>query len=306
LSSRPNGYAGLPLIPMGPDGTPYNASLKSLFTIAVLTFSLLSFLAACGPTATPEHAEPVPMATFAPTPTPAFTVIQFGTTDSDFASDMAIDRAGNVYVVGTIDKGALPGQTSLGEVDAYVRKYDVHGNEIWTRQFGTQSQDHASGVRVDGAGNVYVVGFTRGALTGETNLGSSDVYLRKYDGDGSELWTRQFGTEGMDMANGIAIDRTGNVYVVGFTLGSDRGREGLPWLSPPHIRCLHLPLDCWQKGHSGCRTGGSTTRSHRYHAYLGRRYLSRWAGRECLPVVLLHIRCLPHLSPHQSLRRKLG
>ena len=169
----------------------------------------------------------MPTATFAPTPAPAITVIQFGTPDSDFASDVAIDRAGNVYVVGTIDQGALPGQTSLGEVDAYVRKYDSHGNEIWTRQFGTQSQDHASGVRVDGAGNVVVVGFTRGAFPGETNLGNSDAYVRKYDGDGNELWTRQFGGEGMDMANGMAMDRTGNVYVVGFTLGSDRGRANM-------------------------------------------------------------------------------
>ena len=97
-------------------------AIKRLFSIAALTISLLTLLAACGTTAAPEHAEPVPTATFAPTPTPAMAVIQFGTPGSDFASDVAIDRAGNVYVVGTIDHGALPGQTSLGEVDAYVRK----------------------------------------------------------------------------------------------------------------------------------------------------------------------------------------
>jgi len=54
-------------------------TMKRLFSIAALTISLLAVLAACGPTATPEHAEPVPTATFAPTPTPAITVIQFGT-----------------------------------------------------------------------------------------------------------------------------------------------------------------------------------------------------------------------------------
>jgi len=175
-------------------------------------------LAPVGGTAAPGNIEPVPAATLVltpiPTPIPTITVIQFGTPDSDFASGVAIDGTGNVYVVGDIQAGALPGQTSLGDADAYLRKYDGHGNEIWTRQFGTQSEDHATGVRVDGAGNVYVVGLTRGAFPGHTGLVGIDydAYIRKYDGDGNELWTRQFGTprqsaaQGEDHASDVAVD----------------------------------------------------------------------------------------------------
>ena len=107
--------------------------MKRSFTIAALTISLLTLLLACGGTAAPEQTEPVPTATFAPTPTPEFTVIQFGTPDSDYATGVAIDGASNVYVVGDIQQGALPGQTSLGAADAYLRKYDGQGKEIWTR-----------------------------------------------------------------------------------------------------------------------------------------------------------------------------
>ena len=42
--------------------------------------------------------------------------------------------------------GALPGQTHLGTFDAIVRKYDVNGNEAWTRQFGTATDDQALAV----------------------------------------------------------------------------------------------------------------------------------------------------------------
>ena len=213
--------------------------MKILFTIAALAFSLLALLAACGGTAAPEHTEPVPTATLAltPTPTPALTitVIQFGTPSSDFASGVAIDGAGNLYVVGDIQQGALPGETSLGDADAYLRKYDGQGNELWTRQFGTQSEDHATGITVDGAGNLYVVGLTRGAFPGHTSLVGIDydAYLRKYDGDGNELWTRQFGTprqpgaQGEDHASDVAVDGAGNVYVVGFTFGSLPGQANL-------------------------------------------------------------------------------
>ena len=206
------------------------------FTIAVLTFSLLALLAACVGKAAPEHTEPVPTATLAPTPTPipapTITAIQFGTSESDFASGVAIDGAGNLYVVGDIQQGALPGQTSLGDVDAYLRKYDGHGNEIWTRQFGTQSEDHATGVTVDGAGNLYVVGLTRGAVGDQISLVGIDYdgYVRKFDGDGNELWTRQFGTPRVlveDFTSDVAVDGAGNVYVVGFTSGPLPGQANL-------------------------------------------------------------------------------
>src|SRR5206468_278053 len=89
---------------------------------------------------------------------------------------------GNVYVVGDIPFAALPGQTSAGDADAYVRKYDASGTELWTRQFGTADDDLANGIAVDGSG-VYVTGYTTGALPGQTNAGLDDAYVRKNDAD---------------------------------------------------------------------------------------------------------------------------
>ncbi|MBI2820490.1 MAG: hypothetical protein HYX73_10970, partial [Acidobacteria bacterium] len=148
---------------------------------------------------------------------------QFGTSNPDSARGVAVDAAG-VYVVGTILSGSLPGQTSAGNYDAFVRKYDSNGNELWTRQFGTASPDQARGVAVD-ATSVYIVGGTNGALPGQTSAGSSDAFVRRYDANGTELWTRQFGSSsfGFDEALGVAVDSTG-VYVTGTAGGTLPGQ----------------------------------------------------------------------------------
>ncbi len=148
---------------------------------------------------------------------------QFGSSSSDYAFGVAVDGSGNVYITGST-YGTLPGQTSAGAGDAFVRKYDSNGNELWTRQFGGSSYDEAYGVAVDGSGNVYVAGLTTGTLPGQTSAGLTDAFVRKYDASGNELWTRQFGGSSYDYANDVAVDGSGNVYVGGITFGALPGQ----------------------------------------------------------------------------------
>lgn len=89
--------------------------------------------------------------------------------------------------------------------------------EEWNPQVGTATDDEAIGVVLDAEGNAYVVGRVTGALAGELHLGETDGYLQKFDPDGALLWTEQFGTAGFDMANAVALDDLGHVYVVGQT-----------------------------------------------------------------------------------------
>jgi len=110
---------------------------------------------------------------------------------------------------------ALPGQTSQGGKDAYLRAYDSSGRELWTRQFGTNGLDRVSSVVVGDVSRVYVAGFAEGPLPGEMGEGREDAYVRAYDSEGLLLWTHQFGTSGFDSAEGIAVDMAGRVYVVG-------------------------------------------------------------------------------------------
>ena len=149
---------------------------------------------------------------------------QFGTPYPDDAEDVAIDGAGNLYVIGQTS-GVLPGQVSSGTVDAYVRKYDAAGTEVWTRQFGSFERDFARGVAVDGAGSVYVVGQTFGTLPGQVSAGGFDAFIRKYDTAGTELWTRQFGSGGGEGAVSVALDGAGSAYVVGSSRATMPGQR---------------------------------------------------------------------------------
>src|SRR5262249_33224576 len=147
---------------------------------------------------------------------------QFGTDDVDVAYGVAVDASG-VYVVGQTF-GTLPGQASAGGFDAFVRKYDAAGDELWTSQFGSSGRDGAYGVAA-GASGGYVVGDTGGTLPGQASAGGFDAFVRKYDAAGNDLWTRQFGTDGSDGASGVAVDGSG-VYVAGATGGTFPSQTG--------------------------------------------------------------------------------
>ena len=116
-------------------------------------------------------------------------------------------------------RGALPGQTSWGSWDAFVRKYSPDGTELWTRQLGSPAPDVATRVAVDGAGNIIVAGRTMGSLPGQTRAGYNDAFVRKLSPEGTELWTRQFGSTLFSEALGVAVDGTGNIIVAGHVHG---------------------------------------------------------------------------------------
>lgn len=143
---------------------------------------------------------------------------QFGTASLDEAYALAVGPDGGVLVVGRTG-GVLPGATGAGGQDAFVRAYDADGGVRWTHQFGTAGQDWAFGVAVDGAGGVVVVGRTEGALAG-TQAGNGDAFVRAYDAEGTERWTRQFGTGSEDGLSDVAVDAARRAIAVGYTEGA--------------------------------------------------------------------------------------
>lgn len=151
---------------------------------------------------------------------------QLGTDTTDNAAGVATDAAGNVYLTG-YTFGSLDGNNSAGDADAFLVKYDRDGVKQWTKQFGSVEQDIATAIAVDGAGDLYVVGRTVGALDGAPNAGGLDAFVAKFDDAGGLLWTRQFGSAADDYAYGMAVDAEDDVVVVGFTLGALAGSTSL-------------------------------------------------------------------------------
>ena len=141
-----------------------------------------------------------------------------GTAQNDLANGVSIDSSGNIYVAGVTYKN-LDGNTNAGNADLFVVKYNSSGTKKWTKQLGTSGRDHARGVATDSSGNVFVAGDTYGGLDGNTNAGYNDLFVVKYDSSGAKQWTKQLGTSSTDLANGVATDPSGNVYVTGGTYG---------------------------------------------------------------------------------------
>jgi hypothetical protein len=137
----------------------------------------------------------------------------------NLGSAVAVDGRGDVYLVGQTQ------DSDWENSEAFIRSYTRSGDVRWTRRFGSDRDDGPSDVAVDGDGNVYVVGWTKGSLGGQAQRGWYDAFVRSYGPTGRLRWTRQFGTPAEDEANGVAIGGDGNVYVVGHTHGALPGRS---------------------------------------------------------------------------------
>jgi len=153
------------------------------------------------------------------------------TTTFPFAALNAVSAApSGIYVAGSISGNGR---------DAVIGKYDTDGNQVWTHVFGTWADDEAQGVSASESG-VYVTGFAGAALPGRSAVGGHDVFIRKYDEDGNEAWTEQFGTIAGDEGHGIATAPSG-VYVAGSTEGIFADNSGSGGLDAFAARFAELP-----------------------------------------------------------------
>ncbi len=91
---------------------------------------------------------------------------------------------------------------------------------LWATKAGGTTYDEGYGIAVDTSGNSYVTGFFEGTATfGSITLTSSgysrDIFIAKLDSSGNWLWARKAGGTYWDYGYGIAVDVSGNNYVMG-------------------------------------------------------------------------------------------
>jgi hypothetical protein len=164
-------------------------------------------------------------------------VARMGTTVSDYIIDLKTDRFGNVYAGGYLGTGTFTAFNSSGTAfattytttrpsDGWVAKYNTNGFVQWVgiaRGSGTQT---LRGIAVDNSLSVLVTGTFDGtgvSLRGTSgfspaisnNAGQSDVFVGKYDSNGTALWVARISTTRTDDANCVATDSMNAVYVGG-------------------------------------------------------------------------------------------
>ncbi|MEX1366398.1 MAG: hypothetical protein AB1Z98_24955 [Nannocystaceae bacterium] len=123
--------------------------------------------------------------------------------DDDFANAVTTDADGNVLVAATVRQVDQ-------EWDAWLRKYDADGNEIWTVTHDeAMFSDSSDAVLVDAAGDIYLVGVV------EVANNQGEGWVRKLDTDGNIIWTNS--VPGVLFSN-AALDLEDNLVIAGFDI----------------------------------------------------------------------------------------
>ncbi len=161
-----------------------------------------------------------------------------GGSASDFGNGIAVDDAGNVLVTGAFSGRAtfaegesnelvLDSGTSLSNL--FIAKYDLDGVLQWAKRAGAtsggnSSATNANSFEVDALGNSYITGsFGESATFGEgeanevsfTSAGSIDIFIAKYDPDGSVLWVKHPEGVGHDVGRSLELDGSDSFYLIG-------------------------------------------------------------------------------------------
>ena len=58
------------------------------------------------------------------------------------------------------------------------------------------------------SGDVFIIGYTNGSFQGFTNLGSSDIFVSRFNTETGTKWLTQYGSAAADNGEGIAYDNT--------------------------------------------------------------------------------------------------
>lgn len=141
---------------------------------------------------------------------------------------IAVDRFKNSYVTGIFSDTASFGNVTLiknmAGSNIFLLKYDSTGNYLWAQQLGNLGNGTPHGLKVDSAGNCYVAGDTGGIMVTRSGADSTtikgkggvDIFLAKYNTNGSMQWIRSPGSKKNDYCRGIAVDNSGNVFINGW------------------------------------------------------------------------------------------
>lgn len=144
---------------------------------------------------------------------------QSGTYQS-YGNSTAVDRVGNVYLIGTTS-GSVFDQNKispLSQNDILLAKFRQDGLLIWAKQMGSTatSSTYAELSHIDSFGNIFIIGSANSPINELGSIGSGALLI-KLGNDSTTLWTRIVPTAGETLGYGVTTDPIGNVYITGNT-----------------------------------------------------------------------------------------
>ena len=150
---------------------------------------------------------------------------------SDYATGVAVDSKGDVYLSGYTYSTNFPTQIALqsslaGGSDIFVTElYPGSSTLLFSTYLGGSSIDRSLGMTVDSSGDIFLTGDTESPnfpVTGNAYqaklAGTDNAFVTKLAPGASALvFSTLFGGGQTDQATALAIDTAENVYITGFT-----------------------------------------------------------------------------------------
>jgi hypothetical protein len=160
----------------------------------------------------------------------------YGGPNSDGGYGVTVDNSGYIYFTGATQSRTVMAtsdgyDTSYGgKNDIFLAKFDGSCNRIWATYYGDTGSEQAYHVRLDNAGNPYIIGTSSspglassGAHQTTFSTGTfatSAALLVKFDGSsGARRWATYYGNGGTS-GYSIGIDTLNGVYILGGTTSS--------------------------------------------------------------------------------------
>ncbi|OVE76097.1 hypothetical protein BVX98_06355 [bacterium F11] len=147
----------------------------------------------------------------------------------EYIYDVVIDSNNNIYLAGGIYSEGMPttmnafSRQPIGENDAYFAKLSSTGDLLYGTYFGgTKREDFNFNLARDNFGNIYLVGATYSDDYPTTENASqpqfggvSDGFISKWDPNMNLVYLTYVGGYLDDELSNLAIDSTGNIFVIG-------------------------------------------------------------------------------------------
>jgi PKD repeat protein len=157
----------------------------------------------------------------------------------DFGRGITLDDSGDVYVAGSTDSTDFPilnatqSQKNGVTRDAFIAKLaGQDGSLLFSTYFGGSRSDEIHDIALNGAGQIYVVGYTESTdfptlnpIQGGLNLNQcfcEDVFVTKLSPDAlTVFYSTYLGGSFEDYGESIALDANDNMYITGRTQSDD-------------------------------------------------------------------------------------
>jgi hypothetical protein len=160
-----------------------------------------------------------------------------GSEDED-GRGIAVDGSGNAYIAGyayssqtTFPVSVGPDLTYNGNGDGFVAKVNPDGATlVYCGYIGGSSDERCQRIALDGPGNAYIIGYTQSTQTtfpvkvgpDLTHNGDYDAFVAKLNSGGTALvYCGYIGGSSDDAGHEIALDGSGNAYIVGITYSDE-------------------------------------------------------------------------------------